>query len=189
MEADLWSAAQTRAKAESTTLTKVIKDRLALYSRALPAAAPTAVPRDLLTQIIATGPQPPAGSDYRLATEAAADLLRAFGIHTDHTAEEITGTGTQRNFRVDDELWKPAEERAGAEGTTMSQFMRDRLALYGSQVSDGAEARDPWEIINLVAREYGVGPDTDLALAQEAAAELLRALGIRPARGGQEVRP
>lgn len=190
VEDDLWARALARAKTDSSTVTKVIKARLALYGRTFTDDTPTASVTDLLTNVIASGPEPASDADHYLAQEAAADLLRAIGTNplcdSDHTAP--TAGGSKRNARIDDDLWTPAEQRADAGGTTMSQVIRDRLALYGTQVPQGAPERDPWEIINLLVRKYGVGPDTDLGLAREAAADLLRALGIRPVRGDQEVK-
>ncbi|MBA9005861.1 hypothetical protein [Thermomonospora cellulosilytica] len=94
-----------------------------------------------------------------------------------------TGETPKRNLRIGDPIWNPALERAQAEGRTLTQVIRDYLVTYGAQSRPDALSVDPWDVVNLVVRELTgsrVGPDTDLPRAAEAAAELLRALGITP---------
>lgn len=53
-------------------------------------------------------------------------------------------TGNLKNFRVDDEVWLPAGERAKTEGTNLSALIRQWLADYaetGSPVADGKRAK------------------------------------------------
>jgi hypothetical protein len=97
-----------------------------------------------------------------------------------------TGETPKRNIRVPDDVWNAAKARALTEGRTIAKVVNGQLARYGAQVPEGAETLDPWEVVNLVMRELAdgkVGPETDLSAAVEAASDMLRALGIDPARG------
>ncbi|MFE9391218.1 hypothetical protein [Streptomyces sp. NPDC006784] len=94
-----------------------------------------------------------------------------------------TGETPKRNIRVPNEVWDPAKTRATQEGRTIAAVVNSYLSRYGSGTSEGAATANPWDIVNLVMRELPdktVGPETDLANAVDAAADMLRALGIAP---------
>lgn len=96
-----------------------------------------------------------------------------------------TGETPKRNIRVPDDIWNAAKERAQDEGRTTAKVVNSYLARYGAQVPEGAEALDPWDVVNLVMRELAdgkVGPETDLSAAVDAASDMLRALGITSKR-------
>jgi hypothetical protein len=96
-------------------------------------------------------------------------------------ARPRTGETPKRNLRIEDEIWNPALERAQTEGRTLTKVVKAYLATYGAQTRPGSVTADPWDVVNLVVRELAagrVGPGTDLDAAAEAAAEMLRALGI-----------
>lgn len=100
-------------------------------------------------------------------------------------ARPKTGETPKRNIRVPDAIWNPAKQRADGEGRTIAAAVNAYLARYAAAPPPGAAARDPWDIVNLVMRELDaseVGPDTNLEAAVDAAADLLRALGINPTR-------
>jgi hypothetical protein len=62
------------------------------------------------------------------------------------------------------------------------------LARYGAQLPPDAPSGDAWDLVNHVMQQHAagrVGPTTDLGNAVDAAADLLRALGIRPTREQQ----
>lgn len=94
-----------------------------------------------------------------------------------------TGETPKRNIRIEGEIWDPAKARAGAEGRTLTDVVKSYLARYGATPPPDAATCDPWEVVNLVMRELAagkVGPNTDLAVAVDAAADMLRAFGITP---------
>lgn len=94
-----------------------------------------------------------------------------------------TGETPKRNIRIENEIWDPAKDRALAEQQTLTKVVKSYLARYGAKLSDDAPEADPWDIVNLAISELGagkVGPNTDLAMAVDAAADMLRSLGIRP---------
>lgn len=96
-----------------------------------------------------------------------------------------TGETPKRNIRVPDATWEPARERATAEGRTIAAVVNSYLTRYGAQLPPDAPDGDPWGLVNLVMQQHAdgrVGPTTDLASAVDAAADLLRALGIRPTK-------
>jgi hypothetical protein len=93
-----------------------------------------------------------------------------------------TGETPKRNIRVPDTTWDAAHGRAAQEDRTLSAVVNSYLARYGAALPDDAPSGDPWELVNLVMKQYAegrVGPTTDLGTAVDAAADLLRALGIR----------
>ena len=45
----------------------------------------------------------------------------------------VEGKTPHRTIRVEDELWKAAQEKARAEGRTVSDVIRDRLRRYVKQ--------------------------------------------------------
>jgi hypothetical protein len=101
-----------------------------------------------------------------------------------------TGETTKRAMRIEEEIWNPAQKRASSERPkrTMTRVVKDYLRRYGARLPADADEFDPWDLVNVVMRELGersvqarVGPDTDLQAAAEAAADLLRTLGIKPA--------
>lgn len=100
-----------------------------------------------------------------------------------HMPRPATGETPKRNIRIENEIWDPAKDRALAERQTLTKVVKSYLARYGAKLSDEAPEADPWDIVNLAISELGagkVGPNTDLAMAVDAAADMLRALGIRP---------
>ena len=102
-----------------------------------------------------------------------------------------TGETPKRNIRVPDETWDPARERATAEGRTIAAVVNSYLARYAAELPTDAPDGDPWELVNLVMQQHAdgrVGPTTNLGTAVDAAADLLRALGIRPAKKQQSAR-
>ena len=91
-----------------------------------------------------------------------------------------TGETPKRNIRIPDAVWTGAMERAKSEGRSVTAVINAQLARYTATPPPGAEARDPWDVVNLIIREQldgKVGPETDLTIAVEAASDLLRALG------------
>lgn len=46
-------------------------------------------------------------------------------------------SSTARNIRVDDELWRSVQERAAAEGATVSELIRQWLGDYAAGSSAG----------------------------------------------------
>jgi hypothetical protein len=93
-----------------------------------------------------------------------------------------TGETPKRNIRIEDAIWDPALQRARHEKRTLTAVVKAFLARYGRTAPAGAPVVDPWDVVNLVAREFadGVGPDTNLDAAVDAAADLLRTLGLAP---------
>lgn len=103
----------------------------------------------------------------------------------DHEAmpRPTTGETPKRNIRIEPEIWNPAKARADLEKRTMTDVVKTFLARYGATPPEGAATHDPWAVVNLVMRELAagkVGPKTDLSSAVDAAADMLRALGIEP---------
>lgn len=100
-----------------------------------------------------------------------------------------TGETPKRNIRVPDTTWDAAHGRAAEEDRTLSSVVNSYLARYGADLPDDAPNGDPWDLVNHVMKQYAegrVGPDTNLGTAVDAAADLLRALGIRPTGKAQE---
>lgn len=98
-----------------------------------------------------------------------------------------TGETPKRNIRVPDTTWNAARDRATEEERTIAAVVNSYLARYGAHLPDDAPSGNPWELVNGVMQQYAegrVGPATDLGTAVDAAADLLRALGIRPERKG-----
>lgn len=98
-----------------------------------------------------------------------------------------TGETPKRNIRVPDSTWDAAHARAAQEDRTLSAVVNSYLARYGADLPDDAPSGNPWELVNGVMQQYAegrVGPATDLGTAVDAAADLLRALGIRPEAKG-----
>lgn len=95
-----------------------------------------------------------------------------------------TGETPKRNIRIEDAIWLPAQQRARHEKRTLTAVVKAFLSRYGREAPAGAAVVDPWDVVNLVAREFadGVGPETDLEAAVDAAADLLRMLGVAAAR-------
>lgn len=106
----------------------------------------------------------------------------------DHVAmpPKASGETPKRNIRIEPEIWDPAVARADIERRTMTSVVKTFLARYGATPPADAPACDPWDVVNLVMRELAagkVGPQTDLTVAVDAAADMLRALGINPISG------
>lgn len=98
----------------------------------------------------------------------------------------------KRNIRVEPAIWDPAKARADLEKRTMTDVVKTFLARYGATPPEGAATHDPWAVVNLVMAELAagkVGPRTDLSSAVDAAADMLRALGIDPVAGEREPEP
>jgi hypothetical protein len=94
-----------------------------------------------------------------------------------------TGETPKRNIRIPDALWDPAMGKAKEEGRTIASVIHSALGRYIADPGDDAPTGDPWELVNHVMRQHAggqVGPTTDLRTAVDAAADLLRSLGIRP---------
>lgn len=96
-----------------------------------------------------------------------------------------TGETPKRNIRVPDTTWDAARNRAGQEDRTIAAVVNSYLARYGAELPDDAPDGNPWDLVNHVMQQYAdgrVGPATHLGVAVDAAADLLRALGIRATR-------
>lgn len=109
-----------------------------------------------------------------------------YTCNDDRMPRPKTGETPKRNIRVPDDIWNPAKDRASAEGRTIAAVVNSQLSRYGAALPPDAATRDPWDIVNLVIRELAdgsVGPNTNLGDAVDAASDLLRALGVNPARG------
>lgn len=94
-----------------------------------------------------------------------------------------TGETPKRNIRIEPEIWDPAKERADLEKRTMTSVVKTFLGRYGAAPPADAATCDPWDVVNLVMKELAagkVGPQTNLPGAVDAAADMLRSLGINP---------
>jgi hypothetical protein len=108
---------------------------------------------------------------------------RPYACEDDRMPRPATGETPKRNIRIEDEIWLPALERARGESRTLTRVVKEYLSTYGAQAHPEHVSADPWDVVNLVVREITsgrVGPDTDLDAAVEAAAGMLRALGVNP---------
>lgn len=93
-----------------------------------------------------------------------------------------TGETPKRNIRVETDIWEAAQARAAEEKRTMTAVVKAYLARYGAELPADAAEANPWDVVNFVITANGLklGPDTNLQLAADVAAELLRTLGVQP---------